>query len=78
MLIRFENAEWWKNFFAEAAAIAIDKGYMDDYVDYLMPGIRELQDLEDEGPFTVAMDNLSDAVSEHFKALFNHNIEEYV
>ena len=78
MLIRFENAEWWKNFFAEAAALAIDRGYMDDYIDYLVPGISELQDLENEGPFTEAMDNLSDAVREHFKALFNHNIEEYI
>ena len=78
MLIRFENADWWKNFFAQAAAIAIDRGYMDDYIDYLVPGISELQDLEDEGPLTEAMDNLSDTVSEHFKALFNHNVEEYV
>ena len=44
MLIRYENENWWKRFIAEAAAIAIDKGDMDDYIEYLVPGYYELND----------------------------------
>ena len=78
MLVRYENAEWWKNFFAEAAAIAIDKGYMDDYVEYLVPGIEDLRNLEDETLLTEATDKLNAMVMAHFKSLFNHDMEEYI
>lgn len=74
MLVRYENENWWKRFIAEAAATAIDKGDMDDYIEYLVPGYYELNDDQKNE----AMEAMYNEVNTHFKAFFGHSVEEYI